>query len=148
MHLVRSVYGAIFIDEQDLVSRRLMHITTSQLMACTQSINNLCSAYSYCLSILDTVYVWHGKGSILEERSAAVAYAQSFSGADNVVTLTEGVDDDDEMFWMILGSDEYANADYWRWRSTGTNIEPKLWQYDSNRAPHSVSLCLITFSRF
>lgn len=83
--------------------------------------------------------MWHGKGSIAEERSAAVAYAQSFSGADNVVTLTEGVDDDDEMFWMILGSDEYANADYWRWRTNGKNVEPKLWQYDSSRAPHSVS---------
>jgi hypothetical protein len=118
MHLVRSVYGAIFIDEQDL------------------SILNLCSAFSYCLTILDTIYVWHGRGSTPAEREAATAYARSLAPSGNIVELVEGVNDDDEMFWMILGNDDYAKADYWRWRPSTAGTEPKIWRVDaSSKSP-------------
>jgi hypothetical protein len=90
---------------------------------------NLCSAYSYCLTILDTVYVWYGKGSTTPERIEALEYAKNLAGEGSVVELREGIDDDDEMFWMILGNDDYANADHWRWRSSLSGTEPKLWRY-------------------
>jgi hypothetical protein len=88
---------------------------------------------------LDTVYVWHGKGSTPSERIAALAYAQNLAVAGNITELFEGVNDDDEMFWMILGSDEYAKADHWRWRANTTAAEPKLWRYDESLAPHQAS---------
>jgi hypothetical protein len=67
-----------------------------------------------------------------------MSYAADLSTSGNIAELFEGVDDDDEMFWMILGSDDYAKADHWRWRSNTTASEPKLWRYDSSLAPHPV----------
>ncbi|KAG6845915.1 hypothetical protein H0H87_000721 [Tephrocybe sp. NHM501043] len=109
MHLVRSLGGVIFIDEKDL------------------SINNLCSGYSYCVTILDSVYVWYGRGSTPLERKAALEYGHCLASAIPPIELTENGSKEDEMFWMILGDNEYANADYWKWR-TSSNIDPRAWR--------------------
>ena len=109
--------------------RQLWHLT---LFA--QNVRNLCSGFSYCFTILDALYVWHGRGAIDAERRAAVAYAQALAGAGGtVVELQEGVEssgDEDEMFWMILGDDDYAKADYWRWRGT-TDAEARIFKVDT-----------------
>ncbi|KAI0365644.1 hypothetical protein BV20DRAFT_953838 [Pilatotrama ljubarskyi] len=116
MHVVRSIHNLIFIDELDL------------------SIKNLCSGYSYCISILDTYYVWHGRGSVPAERRAALEYAQGLaSSPENVVELTEDESQADEMFWMILGDGEYAKADYWQWRATAPSVDPRIWIVDAKQ---------------
>ncbi|RDX50089.1 hypothetical protein OH76DRAFT_481347 [Lentinus brumalis] len=116
MHLVRSLQGFILIDELDL------------------SIKNLCSAYSYCISILDTFYVWHGRGSTAAEQRAALSYAQSLApSTDSVVEFTEEESQADEMFWMILGEGDYAKADYWKWRPTAPIVDPRAWIVDATQ---------------
>ncbi|KZT27958.1 hypothetical protein NEOLEDRAFT_1129845 [Neolentinus lepideus HHB14362 ss-1] len=113
MHLVRRNRGYIFIDEHDL------------------NIKNLCSGFSYCLSVLGTFYVWHGCGSLSQERQAAADYARSLAGSpDSIIELVEGESDEDEMFWMILGDRDYAKADYWRWRASSAKIDPRVWRVD------------------
>ena len=100
----------------------------------------MCSGFSYCLTILDTLYVWHGRGSRKEERDVALKYAQVLAGkGSNVVRLVEGESDDDEMFWMMLGEDYYAKADYWQWRKFSTDIDPRIWRVDSQNAESPVS---------
>lgn len=98
-----------------------------------QGIKNLCSGFSYCLSLLETFYVWHGRGSRTEERQAALKYAQSLSSSpDSVIELVEGQSDQDEMFWLILGEGDYAKADYWQWRSSSELLSPRVWQVNSS----------------
>ncbi len=99
-----------------------------------QSIKNLCSGYSYCISILDTFYVWHGRGSTAAEQRAALGYAQSLApSTDNVVEFTEEESQADEMFWMILGEGDYAKADYWKWRPTTPIVDPRAWIVDATQ---------------
>ncbi|KAF7967474.1 hypothetical protein HWV62_34123 [Athelia sp. TMB] len=117
MHSVRSTNGSTIIQEHEL------------------SVANLCSGFSYCLTILDTLYVWHGRGSRKEERDIALKYAQVLAGkGSNVVRLVEGESDDDEMFWMMLGEDDYAKADYWQWRKSSPDVDPRIWRVDSQNA--------------
>ncbi|KAJ3934002.1 MAG: hypothetical protein NXY57DRAFT_1047546 [Lentinula lateritia] len=106
MHVTRSRRGVIFIDELDL------------------TIRNLCSGFSYCLTVLETIYVWYGRGSVASERKAALAYGRSLG--ENIVELQEGQDDGDEMFWMILGEEAFANANYWQWRPSAADINPRV----------------------
>ncbi|KAG6333692.1 hypothetical protein ID866_5399 [Astraeus odoratus] len=116
MHVVRSSIDQILIDEVDL------------------KISNLCSGFSYCVTILDSVYVWYGTGSLHIERLAALDYAKSMtSTGTTVIELTEGEDDaKDEIFWMIVGEpDCYAKADYWRWRNSSVPSEPRCWLIES-----------------
>lgn len=116
MHVVRSSGEHIFIDQVDL------------------SIRNLCSGYSYCVSILDQIYVWHGCGSTPKERNAARDYAQASAVKGTSITeLREGDNDvNDEMFWMVLGdSGDYAKADYWRFRSASAPCDPRCWIVDA-----------------
>ncbi|KDR75771.1 hypothetical protein GALMADRAFT_226417 [Galerina marginata CBS 339.88] len=122
MHLIRSFRGVVVIDEHDL------------------NVKNLCSAFSYCVTILGSVYVWHGRGSTLEERKAALQYANTFS-ADAVtpLVLLEGEDDNDEMFWMILGDEDYARADYWQWRKASPVTDPSVWRVDADNSNTPVS---------
>lgn len=109
----------------------------------TQSIKNLCSGFSYCLTILDNIYVWHGRGSVNQERHAARAYAESLSQSENganIVEYVEGENDDDEMFWMMLGDDDYARADYWRWRRQAMHsVEPRVWRVNAGDVKNLVS---------
>jgi hypothetical protein len=106
---------------------------------------NLCSAFSYCLTILDTIYVWHGRGSTPPERAAALTYARSLGFADNtsINELFEGESDDDEMFWMIMGSNEYAKADYWRWREHAGNPKPRAWRVNTEARRPVSDACML-----
>ena len=100
---------------------------------------NLCSAFSYCLSILGTIYVWYGIGSVATEREAALAYASSIRGGADIVELNQGEDDDNEMFWMILGESPFADADYWRWRrASSLDINPSVWRVDASKRTNAV----------
>jgi hypothetical protein len=97
-------------------------------------IKNICSGFSYCVSILDTLYVWHGCGSTSAERAAAMDYGRTLtSNPDDIVVLIENESDDDEMFWMVLGDEsEYAKADYWKWRPS-IGFTPRIWSVDAGR---------------
>lgn len=78
--------------------------------------------------------MWYGKGSIQEERLAAIEYAQRIAvSPEGVVELSEGENDDDEMFWMILGDRDYAQADYWQWRQSSPVRSPRVWKVDQQR---------------
>lgn len=94
----------------------------------------MCSGYSYCVSILDQIYVWHGCGSTPKERNAARDYAQAIALEGTIITeLREGDDDaDNEMFWTVLGdSGDYAKADYWRFRNTSVPSDSRCWIVDA-----------------
>ncbi|KAK0485856.1 hypothetical protein IW261DRAFT_1329900 [Armillaria novae-zelandiae] len=119
MHVVRQIGDGIIIDELDL------------------SIRNLCSGFSYCVSVLGTIYVWHGCGSLAKERQAAMRYAKTLGS--NAVELSNSEADDDDMFWMILGEDDYAQADYWKWRSSAAHIEPRIWHVNTACREDAVS---------
>lgn len=96
-----------------------------------QNIKDLCSAFSYCVTILDSVYVWYGRGSTSRERKAALQYAEAMANVSiPPIELSEGENDGDELFWLILGDDGYAKADYWRWRKSSANIEPSISKVD------------------
>ncbi|CAL1707916.1 unnamed protein product [Somion occarium] len=111
MHVVRALYGVVYIDEVDL------------------TVKNLCSAFAYCISLLGTVYVWYGRGATQPEREYALEYALSIAvSPDSIIELSEGENDEDEMFWMILGDREYARADYWQWRQSAPSRVPRMWR--------------------
>ncbi|KAL1741865.1 hypothetical protein HDZ31DRAFT_84556 [Schizophyllum fasciatum] len=122
MHVVRSYEGVVYVDELDF------------------NVKNLCSGFSYCFSILNTQYVWHGRGSTSQEREAAFQYAKALSGGleDAIVRLTEGEDDQDEMFWAMLGDDAWANADYWQWRREASSADPRIWLVEDGASKSSV----------
>ncbi|KAH9924883.1 uncharacterized protein B0H18DRAFT_908993 [Fomitopsis serialis] len=121
MHLVRSLNGVTFIDEVDI------------------GIRNLCSAFSYCLSLLGSLYVWHGCGSADAERAAACEYARALASSASVIELVEGESDaDDEMFWLILGDGEYAKADYWKWKASSPSVHPRIWSVDATKGDDAI----------
>jgi hypothetical protein len=96
------------------------------------------------LTILDTVYLWHGCGSTDAERQAAVQYASRISkGETNAIQLYEGENDQDELFWMALGNDEFAKANYWQWRRQASDIDPRIWRVSAKANP---PVCQIQFS--
>lgn len=119
MHQVRWMQGNVLIDEHDL------------------HVSNLCSAFSYCLTLLGTSYVWHGKGSLPKERQAALEYAKSLTTeGPSLVELIEQESDDNELFWMMLGDARYASADYWKWRPKLATTLPRIWRVDASSAPY------------
>lgn len=90
---------------------------------------------------MGSIYVWHGYGSTSEERDAAVQYAKRLSNDTASPTiLLEGETDNDEMFWMILGEDDFAKADYWKWRkASSSDIDPVIWRVDPDNKKNMVS---------
>jgi len=67
-------------------------------------------------------------------------YAQDLAAkGSTVVELAEGESDDNEMFWMMLGEDEYAKADYWKWRRTSSDVAPRLWRVNADKGEDAVS---------
>ncbi|KAI5828968.1 hypothetical protein K523DRAFT_243224 [Schizophyllum commune Tattone D] len=122
MHAVRSYEGVVYIDELDF------------------NVKNLCSGFSYCFSILNTQYVWHGRGSTAQEREVALQYAKALSGGveDAITRLAEGEDDQDEMFWAMLGDEAWASADYWQWRKEAANVDPRVWLVEDGANQSSV----------
>jgi hypothetical protein len=90
---------------------------------------------------LDNVYVWHGCGSSDAERQAAQQYASRLEKDESsVIQLHEGENDTEELFWMALGDDDFARADYWRWRRSSIITDPQIWRVDAKSAV-PVSLC-------
>ncbi|CAG7854544.1 SubName: Full=Related to glycinamide ribonucleotide transformylase {ECO:0000313/EMBL:CCA70449.1} [Serendipita indica DSM 11827] len=119
LHCVRT-HGSncITIEEVELVSR------------------NVCSAFTFCLSVLDAVIIWHGRGALLAEREAAKTYAGTLVSEGIVPTeMEEGRDD--EMFWAMMDDAGYANADYWKFRDQSQLFVPRLWNI-ANDALHPV----------
>ena len=102
----------------------------------SKHVSNLCSAFSYCLTLLGTCYIWHGRGSLSGERQAAQGYALSLAVESSPVELVEQESDDNEMFWMMLGNDDYARADYWKWRPDLATVLSRIWRVDSSSAPY------------
>jgi len=108
MHRVRSVHGVIVINEVDFL------------------ITYLCSGFSYVITVLGTIYVWHGRGSLPSEQAAAMSYAQSLLTTELILNeLREG--DEDEMFWMILG-DDFRSANYWKFRTEEQGCDPQVYE--------------------
>ena len=76
-------------------------------------------------------YVWNGRGARPDEKKAAFDYATSLcSDADSVTVLEEGENDEDEIFWAVLGDSDrdYAKASYWVWRASVNLGDPQLWK--------------------
>jgi len=80
---------------------------------------------------LGTVYVWYGQGSTSRERQAALRYARSLELGTPTIELYEGGKNSDEVFWMVLGNEDFASADYWKWRSISSVIDPRIWRVDA-----------------
>lgn len=100
-----------------------------------QSVQNLCSGFSYCLSILQVFYVWNGRGARPDEKRAALDYATSLCGdPDSINVLDEGDNDDDEMFWAVLGDGDrdYAKASHWTWRAGANPGNPQFWKISAS----------------
>jgi hypothetical protein len=73
--------------------------------------------------------VWYGSGSTPRERQAALQYARSLEvDRTPAIELSESEKNGENMFWMILGDEDYANADYWKWRSTSSITDPRIWR--------------------
>ena len=112
-----------------------------------QQLSNLCSGFSYVLTILGSIYVWHGRGSIDSEKTGAIKYAKSMMTPELTLTeLHEG--EEDEMFWMVriiswLIIDSDRAFRYWGmilWAPITGNLEtnnelaiPVFLKFPSNR---------------
>jgi len=77
-------------------------------------------------------------------------YAQRLSpDAATPIELFEGENDQDEVFWIILGDDDFAKADYWRWRHNCVEPDPMIWRIERrNVMPPVRSLSLLAASPF
>ncbi|KAG8894466.1 hypothetical protein FRB99_001247 [Tulasnella sp. 403] len=116
MHCVRQVKGAIYIDQVEPERK------------------NLCSAFSYVATVLDAIFVFHGKGATQSEREAALKYAQSISPPNREPVEFEE-SHEDEMFTMVLGEEQHAMADFWRFRSAANDCAAVLYRVDSDQSP-------------
>lgn len=103
---------------------------------------NICSAFSYCLAILDALFVWYGRGSTEAERQAALTYATSIK-AEGVspVEVEEGAED--EMFWMMFDEGGYANADFWKFRAQSPIVSSRLWAISDGALQPVLPFCSI-----
>lgn len=108
--------------------------------------SNLCSAYSYCITALDAVYAWHGRGATRIERESAAMYARTIAGPEkDIEEFNEG--SEDPMFFMLLGEDPWANADYWKYRSQlgKAAARPRMFVVDARdkKQPVRLAFCLL-----
>jgi hypothetical protein len=106
----------IFIDELELVScaTRQDFAARAKHASVIQQRSSLASCSSFVASIFQDLFVWHGRGSLDNERAAALAFAHSLASSDaedgerSMVELEEGHEDE---FWLdVMGDDEYASA--------------------------------------
>jgi hypothetical protein len=144
LHCVR-MHGSHFvvIEEHELVRPSFSHGSPKQLMRITQTSRNICSAFSYCLAILDALFVWHGRGALPAERAAAQAYANAIA-SEGVEPLELEEGEEDDMFWVMLDEGGYANADYWRFRSQlppHMSPSPRLWVISKNALQPIIPFC-------
>ncbi|ELU42647.1 hypothetical protein AG1IA_03321 [Rhizoctonia solani AG-1 IA] len=122
MHCTRQLGDACFTDEVDF------------------HVSNLCSAYSYCITVLDAVYVWYGRGATQPEREAAAAYGRMVAGPEKEIEeYEEGKED--PMFFVLLGDDAWANADYWKYRAPLGKVayRPRMFLVDARDKKQPVS---------
>lgn len=92
-------------------------------------------------------YVWNGRGARTEEKKAAFDYAVSLCGdANSVIVLDEGENDEDEMFWAVLGDGDggYANASHWTWRASADAYDPQIWRISASPSQRVGSICRAT----
>ena len=88
--------------------------------------------------MLGTLYVWHGRGASEDERKVALTYGHSLTNVPtNIIELEEGKED--EMFWMVLGDDGYANADHWKFKGQLDRVGARLHVIDSSKTKSLVS---------
>jgi hypothetical protein len=66
-----------------------------------QQLSNLCSGFSYVFTLMGTIYIWHGKGSLRKERVAAGKHGQSIAGESGMETKEFKEGNEDETFWMV-----------------------------------------------
>jgi len=95
-------------------------------------------------------YVWNGRGARPDEKKAAFDYAASLCGdADSVIVLDEGENDEDEMFWAVLGDGDrdYAKASCWAWRASANAYDPQLWKITASPSHQVGSVYLVTGKR-
>lgn len=85
------------------------------------------------------MYVWHGSGSVPSEQQAALTYARTLDEHMTPVEMFEGTSDEDEIFWMMLGDDPFAQADYWKFRRSSILWEPKIWRVNGENIKQPVS---------
>ena len=80
----------------------------------------------------------------LIERQAAIKYASRICGRRANIIEMFGVENDQvEAFWMVLGDEEFAKADYWQWRRYAPDIDPRIWRINATIYPtarHASSL--------
>lgn len=79
--------------------------------------------------------MWNGRGARPEEKKKAFDYAVGLcDDADSVIVLNEGENDEDEMFWAVLGDGDrgYAKAFYWAWRADVNTNDPQLWKISAS----------------
>ncbi|CAE7094479.1 unnamed protein product [Rhizoctonia solani] len=122
MHCTRRLGDACFTDEVDF------------------HVSNLCSAYSYCVTVLDAVYVWHGRGATQPEREATAAYGRMITGPEKEIEeFEEGKED--PMFFMLLGDHAWANADYWKYRAPLSKVanRPRMFLINARNKKQPVS---------
>ena len=95
-------------------------------------------------------YVWNGRGARPEEKKAAFDYATGLCGdADSVIVLDEGENDEDEMFWAVLGDGdrEYAKASHWAWRASVDMDGPQIWKISALQSQQVGSVYRATETR-
>lgn len=74
---------------------------------------------------MNTIYVWHGRGALAAERSHALAYSALLAG-DSLTVMQFDEGNEDIVFWMCLGEDEWANASYWSERSAVEELQGSI----------------------
>ncbi|KAG8911196.1 hypothetical protein FRC01_005851, partial [Tulasnella sp. 417] len=95
---------------------------------------NLCSAFAYVSTVLEAVYVFQGRGASSKEREQAVEYAKTLC-APNASPIEFEEDAEDEMFSMVLGAEEHARADFWRFRNVVDDCLVRLYRVHSASQP-------------
>jgi len=93
---------------------------------------------------LGALYVWHGRGASEDERKVALSYGHSLTHAPTtVIEFEEGKED--EMFWMVLGDDGYANADHWKFKGQLDRLGARIHLIDSSKTKSPVSQAPVYF---
>lgn len=77
----------------------------------------------------------------MNERTAIMEYAKSLiNGTSLPIELLEGESDHDDIFWMILGEEDFARADYWKWRKTSGDANPLIWRVEPDNTKDMVTV--------
>ncbi|UZJ57164.1 hypothetical protein CBS101457_006484 [Exobasidium rhododendri] len=117
---VRGCEGASYIDQVDMLS------------------SSLCSAHSAVATLLENVFVWHGRGATSSIRQIALQYARQLQGnihqrttplpSSSITEYEEGRED--ELFWTCFDkSTAFSNAWHHRLRPLlpESELVPRLY---------------------